>query len=293
MWRRKIMHEALLGHLSKLICERHPVSTPAILRQTRDYLADQFRTLGLDVSLHPFRALNGRYENVIGTRRPGKDVSKQKPPLIIAAHYDTVKGSPGADDNASGLAVMLGAAQALAGMELTRELRFIGFCLEEQDLLGSSAYAASLRNAGEEILGAIVLECVGYTSQKEGSQTAPVATPIKVPRVGDFLGVVGNVSSALLVKSFEEAASRAAMHLKTVSLVVPAQGERLPDTRRSDHAAFWYYGYPALMLTDTANFRNPHYHQPTDTLETLDLMFMQHVMQGVIATAIKLCATAP
>jgi aminopeptidase YwaD len=293
MWRRKIMHEALLGHLSNLISERHPISTPAALRRTRDYLADQFRTLELDVSFHPFRALNGRYENVIGTRRARIDGSKQKPPLIIAAHYDTVKGSPGADDNASGLAVMLGAAQALAGMALAREVRFIGFCLEEQDLLGSSAYAASLRDAREEILGAIVLECVGYTSQKEGSQTAPAATPIKVPRVGDFLGVVGNVRSALLVKSFEEAASQAANHLKTVSLLVPAQGERLPDTRRSDHAAFWYYGYPALMLTDTANFRNPHYHQPTDTLETLDLVFMQHVMRGVIATAINLCATAP
>jgi aminopeptidase YwaD len=73
---------------------------------------------------------------------------------------------------------------------------------------------------------------------------------------------------------------------------VPAQGERLPDTRRSDHAAFWYYGYPALMLTDTANFRNPHYHRSTDTLETLDLMFMQHVMQGVIATAANVCTTA-
>lgn len=292
MWRRKIMHDVLLRHLRSLIFERHPISTPVALRRTRDYLADEFRTLGLDLALQPFRALNGRYENVIGTKPPRKDRGRDQPPLIIAAHYDTVTGSPGADDNASGLAVMLGAAQALAGMTLAREIRFIGFCLEEQDLLGSSAYAASLRNAGEEIVGAIVLECVGYTSQKEGSQTAPAATPIAVPSIGNFLGVVGNVASAVLVKSFEQATAQAVARLKTVSLVVPAQGERLPDTRRSDHAAFWYYGYPALMLTDTANFRNPHYHRSTDTLETLDLMFMQHVMQGVIATAANVCTTA-
>ena len=183
---------------------------------------------------------------------------------------------------------MLETARALSPMTLAREIRFIAFCLEEEDLLGSLAYAAALKEAGEEIAGAIVLECVGYTSEKRGSQAIPVATPIAVSDVGDFLAIVGNSVSAPLVNAFKRAATREARELKTVSLVVPAKGERLPDTRRSDHAAFWHYGYPALMLTDTANFRNPHYHRPTDTFETLDLTFMQRVVRALTAAAISL-----
>jgi aminopeptidase YwaD len=245
--------------------------------------------LGLRVSFHAFRALGGTYKNVVGTLRPARaGFQRSKPPLIIAAHYDTVQDTPGADDNASGLAAMLEAAETLHEAALSCEVRFIATCLEEQDLLGSVAYAAGLREVNEEILGAIVLECVGYTSDRDGSQTAPPATPIAVPRVGDFLAVVANTASAPLAKSFELAAKREVADLKTVSLVVPAQGEQLPDSRRSDHAAFWQFGYPALMLTDTANFRNPHYHRSTDTLETLDLSFIRRVAHAVSATATSL-----
>jgi aminopeptidase YwaD len=283
------MTDLVRSHLQALISERHPLSSPVGLRRAQDYLADQFRRLGLEVSFHQFRALGGTYKNVVAALRPQQgSVRKTEPPLIIAAHYDTVEGSPGADDNASGLAVMLEAARALSPMTLAREIRFIAFCLEEEDLLGSLAYAAALKEAGEEIAGAIVLECVGYTSEKRGSQAIPIATPIAVSDVGDFLAIVGNSASAPLVNTFKRAATREARELKTVSLVVPAKGERLPDTRRSDHAAFWHYGYPALMLTDTANFRNPHYHRPTDTFETLDLTFMQRVVRAVTAAAISL-----
>jgi len=283
------MADLMRSHLQALISERHPISSPAGLRRAQDYLADQFRRVGLEVSFHQFRALGGTYKNVIAALCPQQGSGRRTgPPLIIAAHYDTVEGSPGADDNASGLAVMLEAARALSPMTLAREIRFIAFCLEEEDLLGSLAYAAALKEAGEEIAGAIVLECVGYTSEKRGSQAIPVATPIAVSDVGDFLAIVGNSASAPLVNAFKRAATREARELKTVSLVVPAKGERLPDTRRSDHAAFWHYGYPALMLTDTANFRNPHYHGGTDTFETLDLTFMQRVVRAVTAAAISL-----
>ncbi len=270
-------------HLRTLIGERHPVTAPASLRRTEAYLAEQFTLLGLDVSTHPFRALGETYRNVIGT------IGGLSPsPLIIAAHYDTVEGSPGADDNASALAVMLEVARSLRGVPLARSVRFIAFCLEEENLLGSLAYASSLRSAGEAICGAIVLECVGYARSEEGSQQQP--PPIAVPSVGDFLGIVGNAASAPLVKAVEAAANQAVPDLKTVSLVVPGNGELLPDTRRSDHAAFWHHGYPAVMLTDTANFRNPHYHRPTDTLETLNLAFMEQVARAVTAAAIELCS---
>ncbi|MEE8493327.1 MAG: M20/M25/M40 family metallo-hydrolase [Nitrospirales bacterium] len=210
------------------------------------------------------------------------------PPLIIGAHYDAVAGSPGADDNASGLAVLLEVARRLAEVSPSGPVHLIAFCLEEQNLLGSLAYAERLQARGEEIQGALILECVGYTCSKPGSQRLPAGLPIETPPAGDFLGVVGNQDSAGLLASFEKTANREVPSLKTVSLAVPGQGEAFPDTRRSDHAAFWHYGFPALMLTDTADYRNPHYHQPTDTLDTLDLEFMVRVAEAVTAAVMVL-----
>ncbi|MGH7255572.1 MAG: M28 family peptidase, partial [Nitrospirales bacterium] len=133
------------------------------------------------------------------------------------------------------------------------------------------------------LAGAIVLECVGYTAPTRGSQGAPPGLPIPVPPDGDFLAVVGNDRSAGLVQAVTRAAG-SLPGFKAVPLVVPGKGEVFPDCRRSDHAAFWEYGYSAVMLTDTANFRNPHYHQATDTLDTLDLDFMVGVAKVVAGT---------
>jgi len=277
-------------HLRALIGERHPASSPTALRQAESYLAEQLKSLGLEVSTHPFKALGGTYRNVIGARPASHPSAATDAPLIVAAHYDTVRGSPGADDNASALAVLLEAARRLRGVPLGREVRFIAFSLEEDDLLGSLAYVSSLKKDGHDIEGAIVLECVGYACAAEGSQQKPPGMPIAVPTVGDFLAIVGNTASAALVAAVEGAAKLRVPDLKTVALLVPGNGELLPDTRRSDHAAFWHHGYPAVMLTDTASFRNPNYHASTDTLETLDLGFMEKVARTVTATVIHLCA---
>lgn len=282
------MSERLRTHVHALIGERHPWTSPAALRQAADYVADRFRSLDLKTTAHTFDALGQTHRNVIARLAPAKPSAASRPPLILAAHYDTVSGSPGADDNASGLAVLLEVAHALRGAPPARPMRFIAFGLEEEDLTGSLAYTSCLKAQGEEIHGAIVLECVGYASSDEGSQLAPPGLPIPVPSVGDFLAIVGNRMSADLVASIERAAARRVPRLKTVPLVVPGNGERFPDTRRSDHAAFWQHGYPAVMLTDTANFRNPHYHQPTDTADTLDFVFMERVTEAVIATAMAL-----
>src|SRR5260370_35425421 len=283
-------------HLRAVIGERHPATAPAALRRTEAYLAEQFMRLGLDVSIHPFKALGGTYRNVIGAHLAEEGDSPHEergqspfPPLIIAAHYDRVEASCGVDDNSSALAVLLEVARSLRDVPLARSVRFIAFCLEEENLLGSLAYASSLQTASEEICGAVVLECVGYARSEEGSQQKPPGVPVAVPTVGDFLGIVGNAASAHLVKAVEAAANQAVPDLRTISLVVPGNGELLPDTRRSDHAAFWHHGYPAVVLTDTANFRNPHYHQPTDTLDTLNLVFMEQVARAITAAAIAPC----
>jgi Zn-dependent M28 family amino/carboxypeptidase len=237
--------------------------------------------VGLDVSFHSFEALGGTYRNVIACL---PDRQPTGAPLIIAAHYDTVPGSPGADDNASGLAVMLEVARDLRAGPLNAPVQFIGFCLEEHDLLGSRAYAAHARVMQQAIRAAIVLECVGYARSEAGSQQIPPGVPISVPPVGDFLAIVGNSGSRSWVEGIEGEAGRHVPDLKTVSLVVPGKGEALPDVRRSDHAAFWDFGYPAVMLTDTANFRNPHYHKSTDTEHTLDFQFMEQVARSVTAS---------
>ncbi len=277
--------DRLLTHLRALIGERHPLTSLAHLQQVEEYIADTFQQLGLQVALHPFEAMGGTYRNVIASLLPTHQATGQgtsRAPLILAAHYDTVEGSPGADDNASAVAVLLETARRLRGTDRMREIHCIGFCLEEEGLLGSLAYAAELKAARRNIAGAIVLECVGYASGKEGSQTVPAGIPIAVPTIGNFLAVVGNTASAALAGSVAQAAKP---HVPVVPLVIPGNGERLPDTRRSDHAAFWHYGFPAVMLTDTANFRNPNYHKSTDTLDTLDLGFLEHVADAVTASA--------
>jgi aminopeptidase YwaD len=283
---------SLLAHLQALTRERHPISSPEALRATAQYLIDQFRALGLSVGTHAVPGPGGTHQNVVASLPAVRSVESQ-PPLIVAAHYDTVMGSPGADDNASGVAVLLEVARGLRSVPLGREVRFIGFSLEEEDLLGSLAYAAELRARSAVIHGAIVLECVGFTRSEPGSQPAPAGLPVAVPSRGDFLAIVANSESVALAEHIEAAAAQRVPELPTVSLIVPGRGELFPDTRRSDHAAFWHFGYPAVMLTDTANFRNPHYHQPSDTLETLDLEFLASVAEAVLAAVTTLAGAVP
>lgn len=282
------MQDRLRAHVLQLVGERHPLSSLSALVRTERYLTKEFQRMGLDVSSHAFEALGSTHQNVIAFT-PGRQQADA--PLIVAAHYDTVQNSPGADDNASGLAVMLEAARSLRDRPVHAPVQFIGFSLEEHDLLGSRAYAAHLRATHQAIRGVIVLECVGCRRTAAGSQQTPPGVPIAVPSVGDFLAIVGNDASRALVEGIEHEASRCVPDLKTVSLVVPGTGEALPDVRRSDHAAFWDHGYPAVMLTDTANFRNPHYHQPTDTENTLDFRFMEQVALAVTAAIGYLAGT--
>ncbi len=271
--------------LHRLVGARHPLSSPVRLQEIESYLHQQISDAGLTVIKQPFQALGGTYHNVIGTGLPGQRSCQSAPPLIVAAHFDTIEGSPGADDNASALAVMLHVARQVQAMTLVRPIRFIAFNLEEENLLGSSAYTMLLRKNRETIQGAIVLECVGYASHHPNSQKIPPGVPIAVPTIGNFLAVIGNERSQALTGSVAQAMKS---HLPIVPLVVQGNGEKLPDTRRSDHTSFWEQDFPAVMLTDTANFRNPHYHRPTDTLDTLNLDFIASVAEGLTAAVTEL-----
>ena len=274
---------SILRHLQSLVGERHPDSAPRALTRAAEYLAARFAEYGWTTSGQPFRALGKSYFNILAVKwPPGRSAKDAPPPLLIGAHYDTVIGSPGADDNASALVVLLEAAHRINHVALARPVWLAAFCLEEQGLLGSRAFISGLKQTGQPLDGAIILECVGYASREPGSQRTPPDVPIPVPTVGNFLSIVGNETSSELLAAVERNARRSAPSMPTVPLAVPERGERLPDVRRSDHAAFWDEGYQAVMLTDTANFRNPHYHQPSDTLDTLDLDFLEGVSDIVV-----------
>lgn len=256
------------------------------------YLETCFAKFGWKTSSHPFSALGGIYHNVVAINNPRRvHVGSTPPPLLIGAHYDTVSGTPGADDNASGLVVLLEVAARLREVALRRPVWLIAFCLEEYDRLGSRAFASTLKADGQAIAGAIILECVGFATDRPGSQQAPSGIPLTIPTTGDFLAVIGNEASRSLVAAFEDRVHRKRSKPNTISLVVPGCGETMPHTRRSDHASFWDQGYPAVMVTDTANFRNPHYHRETDTIATVNLDFLAAVARRVSDVTLSLCAS--
>lgn len=279
--------------MKALVGERHPHSAPEALARAAAYVAAQFAGFQWTTTRQSFRALGKSYSNILAVKAPaGRPAKERQAPLLIGAHYDTVMASPGADDNASALAVLLEVADQLRYTGVTRPVWLAAFCLEEQGLLGSRAFALHLKQAGQPLYGAIVLECVGYVSHEAGSQGTPPGVPIAVPTVGNFLGIIGNEASRDLIAAVERSARSAAPAMPTLALAVPGRGEALPDVRRSDHAAFWDEGYPAVMLTDTANFRNPHYHLPSDTLDTLDLSFIEAVSRTVAASVVELAGKA-
>jgi Zn-dependent M28 family amino/carboxypeptidase len=222
------------------------------------------------------------FRNVVAAQ-PGVRAPEEQ--VLIAAHYDTKPATPGADDNASAVAAMLEVSRILAGQRYGRTLLFVGFTLVEYGYGGSRRFVREAKRTGQSIVGVLDLEMVGFTAP-----TQRLPPGIRARTTGDFIGVVGNRKSRRLVETFVAAARQAASDLPVETLIVAWNGRLLPIVRLSDHAPFWDAGYPAVMITDTAFLRNPHYHQPSDTLETLDLPFLARVTRATAATAARLAA---
>lgn len=200
--------------------------------------------------------------------------------MLLGAHYDSVEASPGADDNASAIAAVLEMARLFHSMPTPRGLRLVFFDQEEAGLLGSFAFAND-QQLRSNVTGAIILEMIGFACHTPGCQTYPSVLPITPPSdQGNFLAVIGDQGHMPLIDSFTQA-SRADLP-PVFTLPVPLLGPFMPDLLRSDHAPFWKNGIGAVMVTDTANFRNPHYHQPGDTPDTLDPPFFAGSTQIVV-----------
>jgi aminopeptidase YwaD len=273
---------------------RHPRVTPDALRRAESLVADELSTAGLVVERQPFGFRGTTYNNVVG-RLPGSEPNL--PTLLVGAHFDTVSATPGADDNGSGVAVLLEVARHAAGQEPRRPLEFVGFNLEEpQDIVGtyrvgSSRFAREARRRKRRYAGALVLEMVGYSDRRSGSQKVPPLVFKRVPDAGTFLTAVGDGRSRRLLRDFQRSSARHVPGLTLVTYRTILRGFALPLTRLSDNASFWDRGYPALMITDTAFLRNPHYHKATDSADTLDYGFMGEVARAVLAAVVELAGT--
>jgi Zn-dependent M28 family amino/carboxypeptidase len=248
-----------------------------------DYIEGRFRFAGCPAKRQSFDFLSATYHNIIaevnGTRN-NKDGL-----LIIGAHYDTDIETPGADDNASGIAVLLELARLAAQAPPQRTVRFAAFTLEEPPAfmtrsMGSYVYAKSVKEEGAKVMGMISLEMVGFYSDRKGSQFYPGSIfRLFYPGRGNFIAFVGNLSSRSFTikmkRSFRAASSVPVESLNAVSAV--------PGVNLSDHRNFWKFGYPAFMITDTAFYRNPNYHSSGDRAGTLDYERMAAIAEGLFA----------
>lgn len=268
-------------HLATTIGPRHVGRYPALV-QAAEYLEEQFQAAGYQVQRQEYLVNGLKCWNVVvelrGTARPEEI-------LVVGGHYDTVPGSPGANDNASGAAATLALARRLAGQPQPRTVRFAAFVNEEapyahSSRMGSRVYAASCGRRREKIVGALSLETMGYYRDAPGSQRYPRPFDKFYPSEGNFIAVVSNVGSRQFVRQVVAAFRRQGRF--------PCEGGAVPEragSARSDHWSFWQEGYPAAMITDTADFRYPHYHAPTDTPDKLDFDRLARVvacLEGVI-----------
>jgi hypothetical protein len=212
------------------------------------------------------------------------EIKGEKETVIVGAHYDSAPGAEGADDNGSGVAAMLALARSFASKHPKRTLRFVAFVNEEPPHfwtpnMGSLVYAKACKARGDDIVAMLSLETVGYFRDEPGTQKYPPVVSWLYPDRGDFIGFVGNVGSRSLVRS--------AIGTFRANAAFPSEGAALPSfvtgVGWSDHWSFYEQGFQAIMVTDTAPFRNPHYHRPSDTPDTLDYDRLARVTSGLEA----------
>ena len=251
-----------------------------ILNETADYIQAQFESHGLSPELQEYQVEEGKVRNVIVQLGP-----THKPRIVIGAHYDVCGEQPGADDNASGVAGLIELARILKENEslLTHHFELVAYTLEEPpyfgtDLMGSAVHAKALHDAGAEVALMVSLEMIGYFTDEPDSQKFPSGLLEGLyPTVGNFIALVGNLKS----KHTLERLKRPMLAASKVPLYSISSPGIVEGVDFSDHRNYWRYGYPAMMLTDTAYFRNPNYHARTDTIDTLDFEKMALVIEAL------------
>ena len=210
--------------------------------------------------------------------------ARAKEIVVVGAHYDSAYDAPGADDNASGVAGLFALAKAFAKTKPERTLRFVAFVNEEPprfwtEKMGSLVYAKACRARDEDVVGMLSLETIGYFRTEAGTQKYPPPLSFFYPDRADFIGFVGNTSSRSLTRNVVEV-FRGAVDMPSEGAALPAF---IAGVGWSDQWSFWQAGYPGVMVTDTAPFRNPNYHKVSDTPATLDYVRLARVVRGLEA----------
>ncbi len=284
----EINQDQIWSHLENLVGERY---TENHREYTRHYLIKQLQKFGFSLDLQPFEeGIN------IVAKRATDDPNAAT--LLIGAHYDTVVNSPGADDNASGIAVILEIARLFGSTPTATSLEIVFFDQEELGLFGSFAFTSRPENL-QTLRHVIILDMVGYACRVEGCQHYPTGLNVQpllevngiTPgNKGEFLVVVGEIQHRDLLESFQQLPSNLSNQTlpPILPLPIPLKGILTPDVLRSDHAPFWDQNIAAVLVTDTANLRSPHYHQPTDTLANLDPEFLMGSAQVLVNVVTQL-----
>jgi Zn-dependent M28 family amino/carboxypeptidase len=258
----------------------HNYAFPKQLAASEQFISQSLSEAGYQVNRQTYRVDGQEFHNleveIKGSKKPDEIV-------VIGAHYDSVVGSPGANDNGTGAAAVLALARAFAGKESDRTLRFVEFVNEEPPFfwtenMGSLVYAKGCSERQENIVAMLSLETMGYYSDAPGSQQYPLGLLDTIyPITGNFIAFIGNISSGNLVR---QVVGNFRSHTQ-----FPSEGAALPGNVPgagwSDHWAFWQVGYPALMVTDTAPFRYPHYHTMQDTPDKVDGDRLARVVAGI------------
>src|SRR5215467_8061639 len=282
----KLLSANLKSHVETLagtIGERNLIRYKS-LEEGAEYLEKSFSSDGYSVSSQEYTVEGKAVRNLV-VEIPGS--SRRSEIVVVGAHYDTVFDCPGADDNTSGTAALLELARLLKATHPARTVRFVAFVNEEPPYfqtakMGSWVYAKKAHAAHDNIVAALSLETVGMYSDVADSQHYPPGLGALYPSRGNFIAFVGNVGSRGLVRDTIRSFRR--------NTSFPSQGSAVPEwiagVGWSDHWSFWQEGYPAVMVTDTAVFRNPNYHQPSDRPATLDYDRMARVVHG-LATVIS------
>lgn len=285
------LEQRLRTHVETLaagIGERN-VWRPEALHAAAAYIRNVWSNLGYQVTAQGYE-VDGVWCENLAIERTGRSSSTEI--ILAGAHYDTVAGSPGANDNASGIAGLLELARLLRDIECAATLRLVAFVNEEPPFfyfgqMGSGMYAQAARDRGDDIGLMLSLEMLGCYSDRPGSQRYPPLLRWFYPDRGDFIGFVANLRSRAALRRLARAfAAHSDFPLQT--LVSPSI---VPGVAWSDQLSFWRQGYPAVMVTDTAFYRYPHYHQPSDTPEKLDYARMARVVDGLAKALAELAGT--
>lgn len=277
---QRIEENDLRAWVRRLSIPRDFAAQPEENRATAKWIGGQLKSWGYDVTFQ------GRYYNVLAL-----PPVIRRPLVLVGAHFDSIANTPGADDNASAVAAMLGVAKCLAGHAIADQIGFVSFNCEEDGLLGSADFVEHFLIPQKIPLAcAHVLEMVGYASESPNSQAVPPGLPIRVPTTGNFLGILGNRDSARPLREILAAARTYLPNFPVIGLRVTLGLEQyFPVLQRSDHAPFWRRRLPSVMWTDTSEFRNNNYHSPNDLPDTLNYEFLTNVTRLLAVMVARQC----